>query len=76
MDWKHNKIPSNGQWIGLSLGSQKYDKEHKVATRWSHVKKQDRSQWEVEPEGHGRKVDEWKHGKVYNLITLAGYLSN
>jgi hypothetical protein len=55
MDWKHIKYHLGGQQVDLSLKNQKYDKEHQVATRWSHAKENDKSQWEVRPKGHQAK---------------------
>jgi len=62
MDWKHTKYHFGGQWVDLSLESQKYDKEHQVATRWLHVEQNDKNQWEVRPKGHQAKsrwVNTW-----------------
>ncbi len=50
-----HKVPLGGQQVDLNLECQKYDKEHQVATRWSHAKKNDKSQWEVQPKGFGQK---------------------
>ncbi len=46
MDRKHTsfnglEIPSGGQHVDLSLESQKYDNEHQMAIKWSHVGKHD-----------------------------------
>jgi hypothetical protein len=50
-----HKIQLGGQRVDLSLESQKYDKEHQVATRWLNVEKNDGNQCEVQPKSHQAK---------------------
>jgi len=50
-----HKVPLGGQHVDLNLENQKYDKEHQMATRRSHPKENDESQWDVQPKGHYAK---------------------
>jgi hypothetical protein len=71
-----HKVPHGGQRVDVNIESQKYDKEHQVATRWSHVEKMMRVNGKFNPRATRPKVDGWKHGKIYNSITLVEYVSN